>query len=185
MTFEEQLEAIERAYFDAEEENREEVLEYLQKIHQQVLTLPAEEARPYILALADCCGGLLIPYLFWYELLRFLGEDSDSAMIQELLRRFATSNFDEVEQKLLKPLVAIYFYHESEFQLDKFETQVINTSHPEVQNYFKKLLKFAQSGNAASIEAYEEKLRLLKPYYPNFDSFNMPVTRLREEMGLD
>ncbi len=185
MTFEEQLDAIERAYFDADEENRDEVLEYLQGVHKQILKLPAEQARPYVLALASCCGGLMIPYLFWYELLRFLEQDSDSSLIQELLRRFANSNFDEHDQKLLKPLVAIYFYHESEFQLDRFETQVINTSHPEVQNYFKKLLKFAQSGNAASIEAYEEKLRLLKPYYPDFDSFNLPVNRLREELGMD
>lgn len=185
MTFEEQLEAIENAYFDADEENRDDVIDALKTIHKQVLKLKPDDALEYKRELAGACGGLMIPYLFWFELIRFLDQADNSELIQELLAKFATSNFEELEQKYLKPLVAIYFSKETEFQLDKFDSRVVNTAHPEVQQYFRRLLKFVHSTNQASLDAYQQKLSLLKPYYPDFEMFNQPISRLREELGLE
>jgi len=184
MTLEEQLEAIEKAYFDDEEENKEAVLEALQGIHQSVLKASIAEAEPFKRALAKSCGGILIPYLFWFELLQFYDHKTNSDFIQELLKIFAASNFDDDEQRFLKPLIAIYFFHETEFQLDKFQTKVSLPAHPLVNQYFEQLMRFSQS-NQSSIETYLEKIKLLRRYYPDFELFNKPINRLREELGHD
>jgi len=172
---------LENEYNEAEGENREEVLEALKAYHTEVLGDP-EANREFELEVLDKCGGIYTPYVFWLAVRGFLYNEVDKAFLFRVADAFANSNFEEEEQKKMKPLLMIYFAQEREFEMDRLWAQVVSKAHPSVKAYFEKVLRFVQQGSPM-VKAFQEKFELLKDYYPDFHLLNLPVSQLREELG--
>lgn len=177
---EEQLAVIEEAWLEDEEERREAALDALRQIHLESMR-SAEELAEFKLRARDVCGGIFIPYLFWTELTRFLDGAGDRQELYDLIEAYARSNFEEEDQMKMKPLLAVYFQKERDFEVNRVKNDVISKAHPEVRRFLQGLTTFAEQ-NANTVRAYYEKLLLLKGYYPDFDLFNMPAQRLKAEL---
>ncbi|MEM9986542.1 MAG: hypothetical protein AAF804_15730, partial [Bacteroidota bacterium] len=94
---------------------------------------------------------------------------------------FCESNFDDDEQKKLKPLLVVYFAKEKEFESGKVKTLYLDKAHPEVKEYYMRVLNFTQK-NQKSTEMYIEKFDLLKGLFPDFHLLGLPITQLREKL---
>jgi hypothetical protein len=180
MTLDEQFNMIEEAYYEANEENKETVLEAIKAVRASIVKHP-ELLAEFKQKVTKVCGGIYIPYLFWMELVKFIDGAPDRAMLYKIIEDFATSNFEEDERNKMKALLAVYFHKEKEFETSRIRNKIVANAHPEVQHYFNNLFKFAAS-NPSAVLAYYEKLLLLKPYYPNFELFRLPLPRLEEQL---
>jgi len=183
MQLAEQLDAIQAAWLEADGENREETLEALRELHQSLLAQP-EALAEFNHAAITLCGGLYIPYIFWFALRAFLHNPSPEhrAAIYKIIEAFATSNFEEQEQKIMKPLLIVYFDKEKEFEVDRVKAYIVDPAHPGIRQYFQKLFRFVEV-NRSSVDTFLEKFRLLEDYFPDFDLYGMPLNRLREHLA--
>jgi hypothetical protein len=185
MELEDQLAAIDNAYSEIEDDDpeiKQKFIGFLKEIHLELLSEDPETLRYFVFDAARVAGGIYIPYLFWMELVKFIEDNPDEEVLYHLIDCFATSDFEEEERKKMKPLLAIYFAHQRDFAVDRVKSHIVSNSHPQVRDYFLALLRFKEQ-NKKSIEAYTHKFRLLKGYYPNFEMFNLPVSRLEEELS--
>lgn len=180
---EEHLAVIEEAWMEDEEERREAVLDALRQIHLEAMR-DAGKLAEFNRRAPDLCGGLFIPYLFWTELVRFLDGAGDRQALYDLIAAFARSNFDEEDQMKIKPLLAVYFQKERDFEVNRVKNDVISKAHPEVRRFLNGLTTFHEQ-NASTARAYYEKLLLLKGYYPDFEQFNKPTQQLKAELAAE
>jgi hypothetical protein len=174
------LQKIEDTYF-ANDENAEAAIASLTELHKKVLADPAALAL-FNEKAALTCGGLYLPYLFWPVLHNFFADETQRTALGKLFHLFGESNFDEETQKLMKPLVVVYFMKEKEFELDRLKTFVLQKLHPGVQEYFAKLMEFVVK-NRNSADAYLRKFTLLGGEFPDFERFAQPVSKLEEELA--
>lgn len=174
-----ELENLEDKYYGEWEENKESLIGALEPIHKELLE-DREQFNRFLVQTAERFGGAYIPHLFFHKLSEFLDTPEERAYLQELIRVFAESNFEEEEQKKLKPLLVVYFAKEKEFEHGKLKTMYFDKAHPEVREYFMRLLNFTQKNKKAT-EMYIEKFDLLKGIFPDFHLLGLPITQLREK----
>lgn len=174
------LKSIEDAYI-ASDENVDDAVQSLTKLHKQVLGDAALLAS-FTEKAATVCGGLYIPYLVWPVLHAFMKDETQRSQLAKLFHAFGESNFDEETQKQMKPLIVVYFMKEKEFEVDRLKTFVLLKLHPGVQEYFAKLMEFTVK-NRNSAEAYQRKFTLLGSSFPDFERFAQPVSKLEEELA--
>lgn len=174
-----ELEQLEDKYYGEWEEDKAALMEALEPMHKELLS-ESESFNRFLVQTAERFGGAYIPHLFWQKLSDFLKTPEERTYLQELIRVFAESNFEEEEQKKLKPLLVVYFAKEKEFEHAKMQTMYFDKAHPEVKEYFMRLLNFTQKNQKAT-EMYVEKFDLLQSIFPDFDLLSLPITQLREK----
>jgi hypothetical protein len=183
-TIVEQLQSLDEAYRAAEGENRAEIEAQLMALHQQTFSDP--EAYAYFTALApSIAGGMYIPYLFWIGLNYFLDDTENDDLRQllfALLQQFTESDFEENDQRNLKPLLIVYLAAEKEFERDRIKAHIFDKAHPQVRDYYMKALYFATE-KPTTRDTFREKYLLLRSYFPDFAQLHLPVTQLREALG--
>lgn len=175
-----ELERLEDLYFGEWEEEKGPLVEALRPLHQKMVQ-DEDAFNRFLVQTAERFGGAYIPYLFWEKLAHFLQVQEERTWLQELIRAFANSDFDEEEQLQMKPLLVTYMAQEKDFELDKLRAQVIDKAHPSVREYFLKLLSFVKK-NTKATEMYCEKFQMLRHTAPDFDLLGLPVTQLRERL---
>lgn len=181
MNIQEQLELINQEYYKADGENKAQVIEALKKIHVALLRNP-EELKTFIHSVIRLCGGCYIPYVFWLELVKFIDGNGDSALVYQIIEAFCQSDFEEEELHKMKPLLVIYFSREREFEQDRIKAYIVDHSHKTVREYFAMLYRFV-AHNTHSVQAYTQKLHLLKRFYPNFELFDLSVQELEAKLS--
>ncbi len=160
------------------DEHRNEIIPALTEIH---LKAGEEEDtfNRFIMQVADRFGGIYIPYIFWDKLSEFLEAPLERAYLFEITKAFANSNFYEIDQRNMKPLLITYFAKEKQFEINKMIALLFDKSHPTVKEYFHKLIQFVEK-NKKSTEMYCEKFDILKNIHPNFDLMALPITQLKD-----
>lgn len=182
MDFDSTLDALEEQYYNELEENKEAILPTLIEVHQAVLQNEDETLTYFSEAIKERFGGIFIPYIFWMELVTFAEDQSNREKIHELIDTFTQSNFEVEEVKKMKPLLITYFALEREFEINKLKTLIINKAHPDVQEYFRKIVSFSEK-NKTSVDMYKEKFDMLNKFYPNFELLKLPVIKLKEKLA--
>ncbi|MEO0899646.1 MAG: hypothetical protein AAFY71_24765 [Bacteroidota bacterium] len=180
MEFVAELEKLEDLYYGDWEEDKAKLIKELTKLHLE-LGEDEDTFNRFLVQSAERFGGAYIPHLFWDKLSYYYENPDERIYLQELLRAFSVSNFDEEEQKLMKPLLVTYIAREKSFELNKIKAQTVDKAHPEVKEYFQKLTTFVEK-NTKATEMYSEKFELLKDIHPDFELLNLPITRLKERM---
>lgn len=176
----EKLNEIEEKYAESIDTAREDAISEMAAYHQQVAEETPEEVDRFVIMAADVLGGIYLPHLFWYKLGEYYDGNQDARIfLQELIKIFTESNFEEDEQKRIKSLLIAYMAKEKEFELDKIRTIIVDKAHHTVREYFHKLFHFVQKNKKAT-GMYCEKFALLKDYQPNFELLALPVTKLKE-----
>ena len=179
MDLKEYLDQLEDKYEGEWAENRDEIIEALTEAHKQAAEADEESFNNFTMQTASRYGGVYIPHLFWSHLNRFFDNPDNRIYIQSLIRHFADSDFEDEELHKMKPLLITYFSNEKPFELDKLWAVVIEKTHPLVKEYFEKLMAFVEK-NRASTNLYIEKFKLLRTLHPDFETFALPVTELKE-----
>ncbi len=180
MDFIKELQAMEDKFYGEWEEDRNTLIPELTQLHLNA----AEDANGFsrfLVQVSDMFGGIYIPYLFWDKLAYFLKAEEQRTYLQDLMLKFSNSNFEEEEQSKMKLLLVVYFAHEKEFEINKIRAKVIDKAHPEVKEYYLKLLNFTEKNQKAT-NMYCEKFGLLKDIHPNFDLLGLPITQLKERL---
>ncbi len=175
-----ELEQLEDNFYGEWEEDKTQLIAGMETIHRSVWE-DRESLNRFVVQSAERFGGSYIPHLFWNKLSDFLDTPEERAYLQELIRAFCESNFDEEEQKKLKPLLVVYFAKEKEFEIGKVKTLYLDKAHPEVKEYYMRLLNFTQKNQKAT-GMYIEKFDLLKGLFPDFHLLGLPITQLREKL---
>ncbi|MEM6632158.1 MAG: hypothetical protein AAF694_20950 [Bacteroidota bacterium] len=182
MDIQKELDKLEDSYKMEEwEDKKEEIIAALFELHMKAAT-EEEVLNRFTVLSAERFGGIYIPYLFWVKLSDFLEYELDRSYLYNLLTAFSNSDFGEDEQRLLKPLVIVYFSREKEFEINKFFTLAMDDVHPNVKEYFQKLYKFRER-NARSTKMYCDKFELLRELQPDFSLMNTPLSELKEKVG--
>ncbi|MEO0473334.1 MAG: hypothetical protein AAF206_27225 [Bacteroidota bacterium] len=175
-----ELEQLEDKFYGEWEEDKGNLSAALLSLHISIDD--PDEFNRFLVQSADRFGGAYIPYLFWSKLSTFINDNPDARIyIQQLLKAFVDSNFDDDEQRRMKPLVVTYLAREKDFEIDKIWTKTVDKAHPSVQEYFQKLRNFVNKNQKAT-EMYCEKFMLLKDSNPDFDLLGLPITQLRERL---
>ncbi len=180
MDFVAELEKLEDKFFGDWEEEKAPLIKELKVLHTEAGE-DEDGFNRFLVQSAERFGGTYIPYLFWDKLSYFDENPDERIYLHELLRAFSVSNFEEEEQKLMKPLLVTYFSKEKDFEINKLKAKVIEKAHPEVKEYFQKLLSFVEKNKNAT-EMYREKFDMLKEFYPDFELLNLPITQLKEKL---
>ena len=175
-----ELDRLEDSFYDEWEEDREPLVKELDKLHLEARK-DLDSFNRFLVLTADRFGGVYIPYLFWDKLSDFLTVPEERTYIQQLIKAFVNSGFDEVTQKMMKPLMVVYLAKEKRFELDKIRAKLIDKAHPDVREYFQKLRSFVEK-NQKSTEMYCEKFSMLTNVHPDFALLSMPITQLKEKM---
>lgn len=178
MDFVKILDQLEDTYYEDPEAHRAETLRKLLDIHMEIEDQDA--LNRFSVLVSSRFGGIYIPYLFWDKLASFLEAEEERAYLQQIIAAFTESDFEEEEQRKMKPLLITYVAKEKQFEIDKLKTLVIDKAHPTVKEYFQKLISFVRK-NVRSTEMYCEKFEILKEIEPNFDIFSLPITQLKEK----
>ncbi len=177
------LDDLEDKYGPGEpEENKAALIQELYDIHMQTISDEDLLNRFTVLA-SERFGGVYIPYLFWVKLSDYYEYELDRSYLFTLLKAFANSNFSIEEQKMMKALIIIYFAREKEFEINKYFTLHMSDIHPNVKEYFQKLLQFVEK-NKKSTDMYCEKFEILKDVQPDFDLMNTPLSKLKQQAGI-
>jgi hypothetical protein len=174
-----ELEQLEDKFFGEWEEEREPLIQALTDLHIQTLD-DRDAFNRFLVQTAERFGGVYIPYLFWQKLADFMKVPEERAYLQELIKTFIQSNFEAEEQRKLKPLLVVYFAKEKDFEVDKTRAQYIDQSHPQVRDYFNKLLTFVKRNEKAT-NMYIGKFEMLQDAFPDFELLNLPITQLKEK----
>ncbi|MBX7242773.1 MAG: hypothetical protein K1X92_13605 [Bacteroidia bacterium] len=176
----ERLDAIEEKYAETLDETRETAIAEIIELHSEIMESAPDEIDRFTVLSADVLGGVYLPYLFWYKLGEFYdGYEDARIFLQELIKIFSESNFEEEEQRKMKSLLVAYFAKEKEFEIDKLRVMVVDKAHHTVKEYFNKLLQFAQKNQKAT-QMYCDKFEILKEYQPDFQLLQKPLTKLQE-----
>jgi hypothetical protein len=181
MSLSETLDALDEKYYGESEDARSEVIEALTELHENTLTEGLEEFREFSGQSMERCGGVYIPYLMWTELANFIEDEDQRGNLYSLIEAFTNSDFEEPEKKKMKTLLITYFALEKAFEINKIQSLIVDKSHPDVQEFFRKVRNFVDK-NKTSVDMSVEKFQMLKEYAPNFDLMRMPVTRLKEQL---
>lgn len=176
------IEELEERFFGDLEEDRDTIISELKGQHEAALSKGIGEFRKFSSEVIERFGGAYIPYIFWVELAEFEKDPENRTRLFEIVRIFSESSFEEEEMKKMKPLLITYFSLEKEFELDKIKSLILDKTHPAVQEYFKKLLDFAEK-NKTSTEMYVEKFQIIHDRYPDFDLLKMPVVKIKEMLA--
>jgi hypothetical protein len=177
------LDSLEDKYYDSWEEDRAKLVAELKPLHQQLASEDPDAFREFKFRVINHFGGAYIPYIFWSELNTFIDEPIDARVfLQESLKSFANSDFGDIEQQKLKPLLVTYFNMEKEFEMNKFFSQVISKTHPSVKEYFRTMQTFHEK-NGKATEVYKQKFLLVKSFFPDFELINQPLSHLRESLS--
>lgn len=175
-----ELEALEDQYYGAWEEDNTQLLPALLDMHLRAGE-DADTFNRFLVQTAERFGGAYIPYLFWDKLSEFFDHPDQRVYLQELLRIFANGNFDEEEQKKMKPLLVVYLASEKEFEKAKIRAKIIEKVHPTVKEYFLRLISFVDKNQNAT-EMYVEKFMLLREVHPDFTLLSLPITQVKEKL---
>ncbi|MDX2284101.1 MAG: hypothetical protein NW241_08055 [Bacteroidia bacterium] len=174
------LEALEDLFYGEWEEDRAQLIPHLLELHMGAAS-EEDTLNRFLVQTAGRFGGAYIPYLFWDKLSFFYNNPLERIYLHELIRVFINSDFGDEEQKMMKPLLVVYFAKEKTFEIDKIQTMLLDAAHPVVKDYFHKLFSFVEKNQRAT-EMYCEKFELLKDFQPDFELFSLPVTQLRERL---
>lgn len=169
---------LEDSYYEDPDGKKTETIAQLLDVHMSIED--EDSINRFCVLVSDRFGGIYIPYVFWDKLAGFLESPDERAYLQEIISAFTKGDFEEEEQKKLKPLLITYMAHEKQFEIDKLNTLVISKAHPAVREYFQKLINFVRK-NTRATQMYKEKFNLLKDIEPNFKILSKPITQLKEE----
>lgn len=182
MAYADQLEKLTDAFYEAEGENREEMIAQLQQLHQEALSAGEETYAVFRTEAAKAIGGAYLPHLVWVELAKLVNGSPDRPALLALFNAFSDSDFEEPTQFEMKPLVTTYFALESDFEVGRFRALVRAKAHPTVQEWYDKHLNFQETAPAA-VSAYRQKFFLLKDRFPDFELYGLPVQELEEQLN--
>jgi hypothetical protein len=174
------LEKLEDQYYGDWEEDKELLIRDLTNLHMEAGE-DEDSFNRFLVQTAERFGGAYIPYLFWDKLSYFLDVPQERHYLQELIRAFVESSFEEEEQKKMKLLLVTYFAKEKDFEVDKIRALILDKAHPDVRDYFNKLISFVNK-NAKATEIYCQKFDLLKTVHPNFKLLGLPLSQLKEKL---
>jgi hypothetical protein len=181
MSLQDQLEALNTAFYEADGENRDEIVAHIKALHTAALKQP--EHLPAFKELAPTvAGGAYIPYLIWMELAAIVDGRGDRDYWMKLIKALADSDFEPETLRQVRPLLVIYYRKERDFERAKMETHIVNSAHPQVREFFAKVRGFSEQ-NPTTAKAYLDKFMLLKPFFPNFTLFELPVQELEAQLG--
>ncbi len=180
MDFIKQLQKLEDKFYGEWEEDRNTLVSELSKLHKEASSDPDTFSK-FLVQSADMFGGIYLPYLFWEKLSEFMKAEEQRTYLQDLMIKFSNSNFEEVEQSKMKLLLVVYFAKEKEFEINKIRAKVIDKAHPEVKEYYLKLLNFTEKNQKAT-NMYCEKFELLSGIHPDFELMALPITQLKEKL---
>ncbi|RMG23741.1 MAG: hypothetical protein D6730_13895 [Bacteroidetes bacterium] len=172
------LDQLEDKYYEDPENQKAAVIAELLDLHMSIDD--EDTLNRFCVLVAPRCGGIYIPYIFWDKLAAFLESEDQRAFLQEIISAFTQSDFEEEEQRKMKPLLITYMANEKQFEIDKLKTLIIDKAHPTVREYFNKLINFVRK-NVRSTKMYSEKFEILKDIEPNFELLSLPITQLKEK----
>lgn len=176
-----ELELLEDKFYGEWEEEKEPLITGMLALHEQA-GQDEDLFNRFLVQSADRFGGIYIPYLFWDKLSYFLEVPQERTWLQKLMEAFVDSNFEEEEQKKMKLLLVTYFAKEKDFEVDKIRALILDKAHPDVRDYFQKLINFVKK-NAKATEIYCNKFEMLKDVLPDFKLLSLPVTQLKERLA--
>lgn len=176
-----ELERLEDSFYGEWEENKEPLVKELLALHLEFGS-DHDTFNRFLVQTASRFGGAYIPFLFWDKLAYYFDVPEERTYLFELLRVFSESNFEEEEQKKMKPLLVTYFAKEKPFEINKIRAMIIDKVHPEVKDYFLKLLSFVEKNQKAT-NMYCDKFMLIKDVHPDFELLSLPITQLRDKVG--
>ena len=182
MSLEELLEQVEEKYYGEWEEKRAPVVEVLIPIQTEALSEGTEEFHKFSDKVMDTCGGIYTPYLMWVELSNFIDDPENRDRIHIIIQAFVDSGFELEESKKMKSLLITYFAQEKEFEVNKVKALIVEKSHPDVQEYFRKIQNFVAK-NKTSVDMYINKFNMIRKFTPDFDLIRMPVIKLKEHLA--
>ncbi|TAE48078.1 MAG: hypothetical protein EAZ89_15935 [Bacteroidetes bacterium] len=175
-----QLDDLETLYYGDWEENKEKLLSALMELHLEA-GQDENTFNRFLVEASGRFGGAYIPYLFWDKLSYYLDSAPERAYLQKLIQDFVEADFDEEEQKKMKPLLVTYFAREKDFEIGKIRYMLLEKAHPMIQEYFEKLLTFVNKNQKAT-DMYVEKFLMLRSIYPDFGLLNLPITQLKDKL---
>jgi len=180
-----ELEKLEAEFSELEDDPNQLqlVVERLKALHKAVLETNQEALLMRFETEAGTrFGGIYVPYLLWGELARFVfrKEESRRESIQKLIHAFATGYFEENTQRLMKPLLIIYFYYEYPLKIREFQERYLKHYHPVVQDYFRKLIQYKAKNPRTTVILFH-KFERIHPLFPDFDLFDVPLDILEEK----
>ena len=174
------LDTIEEKYYGDLDEDKSQLIPVLKELHQKVQDNEEYDSEAFAADIAGRFGGAYLPYVFWEQLYLFTQGNNNRKTLQELITTFSTSDFEEPETKYMKILLIVYFNIEKSFEINRTKELIIAKAHPEIQEYFNKLLTFVEK-NERSVKMYMDKWNMLRSKFPNFERLNMPIKQLKEE----
>ncbi len=178
--------------FIENEENRKPIIQQFGKIEKLLQEKYADNPKvmEYIEdALSRSAGGIYIPYILWKYVFAFINS-KDKEEIQEARQKiqkyldifFGESYFDEEEQRLIRPLLALYLKYETNFEIDKFFNKTrMQGYHDSVVKYIRKTRKFIED-NMRTLAIYKKKLRYVKALNGDYSLFELPVSELEQKI---
>ena len=180
---EDALDKIENEYLE-NEDDKAGTQTALDEVHRQVWGTPlAVDFRDQAIHI---CGGTYIPQVLWVELAQFNADpDTDKSnreRVFDTIRAFTESDFDDDLKNRFKPLIIVYIAMEKQFELDRVKSFIVDKAHPQVKEFFEKMIQFV-SKNPASVLTYQRKFGMLKNHFPDFELFSQPLVRLEEELA--
>lgn len=176
-----ELERLEDLFYGEWEENKDSLVKELLALHLE-FGADNDTFNRFLVQTGSRFGGTYIPYLFWDKLAYYFDVPEERTYLFNLLQVFTESNFEDEEQKKMKPLLVTYFAKEKPFELNKIRAMIIEKAHPQVKEYFLKLLSFVEKNQKAT-NMYCEKFMMIKDIHPNFELLGLPITQLREKVG--
>ncbi len=172
---------LEDKFYGEWEEDREKLVKEIKALQDSLADDP-EASREFEFRVISYFGGAYIPYVFWSQLGKFMDSPEDERpFLQEIIKIFSKSDFEEAEVTKMKPLIVTYFAKEKEFEVNKLRTLVIDKAHPTVKEFFMSMLQFIHKNDKATT-LYQLKFDLLKNRYADFSMFNKPLSYLRENV---
>jgi|GEM_PF-1311222 len=184
MTLEERLTVLEDWYYGDLEEEKEPLIQEVDKIYQVVKDNGSDSVyNRFFVAVVDKFGGTYIPYLFWDNLNTFWSVEREGRpYLYNCLEAFAfRSDFDPEDQQKLKPLLIAYFAKEKSFEVNKIKSLIADKAHPKVREYFMRMMRFVEKNQKAT-KVFYEKFEMLLGKGPRFDLLDLPLVYLKEQL---
>ncbi len=178
LDFVEKFDELEDRFYADPDGTKESIIKELLTIHMAIED--EDTLNRFSILVSSRCGGIYIPYVFWDKLAGFLTSPDERAYLQEIINAFTQGDFEEEEQRKMKPLLITYVANEKEFEINKLFTLIIEKAHPTVKEYFSKLITFVQK-NVRSTQMYKDKFDMLKNVAPDFSLMSLPISQLREK----
>lgn len=174
---EEALQKIETA--QKEGQTPEQLLHLIESLHADFLETEPEVRAAFEDAVLTLADGLYLPNLFWMYMAGFL-EDPETyrPSLEALLRTFAQLPPNPLAEENLRLLLYVYFSEEEPFHIERLWHLLEQEATKEKLEYLKRVRELIHR-NPVTVKIFQDKFRLLAPFFPNFEHLRMPLPQVR------